>query len=330
SLELMDAEEPPAEFPGPEAWDTHRPPELAGAEDPPSPPGPPTLDEILDEGAASEPRPMGRLDTPPSAPPRRREAAPRARRVDEKKKGRSGRGSVILLVLLVGVLAVLVAGWLGLVEIPGITRSTSAGVEEAGAAVPGQDGPGEGEAEAAPETPSEATPGGAGSGVESPAATYVLALGSYSSHDSARARARVLADAIPDVPFLVAPVEVEGTAFYRLLAGSAPDTAAIRAVQAELSGAAPGARDWIMRRAGLGFLLGSPATLALAERQVDALAALGIPAHILRYDDGAGVTEYRVYAGAYADPGEARYMARLLAENDIQNATLTERKGVRP
>lgn len=333
ALDLMDPVAPGDDAPWPagEPEDarvpgTDVPADPRDAEDPPVLASPAFPGEVRQEETTTRPAPMARLDTPPSELPRRREPAARPPRRRKKEGGKRGTGAVVLVVLILAVLTVLVAGWLGIVEIPGITPSSATGVEEAGAAVPSS-----GTSAEAPAVPTVAAPGGgAAIGPESPVAAYVLALGSYSSHDSAQARARVLADALPDIPFLVAPVEVQGTPFYRLLAGGAPDTAALRVVQSQLSRTAPGADDWIMRPAGLGFLLGSHASLALAERQVGALSELGIPVHVLLYEDGAGAMEYRVYAGAYGTPGEARYMARLLEANNIQNATLTERKGVRP
>lgn len=268
------------------------------------------------------------LPPPPWARPARSGATASAGRAADRTSRPGGSRvrrtrPLLVAVILTMVLGVLAAGWMGWVEIPGITPTPGA-VEEAGAAepIPGVESPEEAASPAAEPAPVVAA--------ESPVAAFALALGSYSRADSALARARLLAQARPDLEFLVAPVEVQGTPFFRLLAGASADAASVEAVRESLAGTVPGAENWIVRESRLAFLVGSTESLALAERQVEALAAAGIPAHVLHYEDGTGVSRFRVYAGAFANPGEARYLARLLEENGIQNATLTERRGARP
>ena len=121
-------------------------------------------------------------------------------------------------------------------------------------------------------------------------------------------------------------------AYFRLLAGPAADSAELLEVRDRLVAAQTGggADDWIIREARLAYLVGVAPRLPLAERNVEILSELGIPAHILRYTNAEGTTAFRVYSGAYADNAEAAYLGRLLEENNIRIATLTERRGLRP
>jgi hypothetical protein len=125
-------------------------------------------------------------------------------------------------------------------------------------------------------------------------------------------------------------VEVEGVPYFRLLAGPAADVATLEAIQAEVARVLPGESEWILREARYAYLISTAGRLALAERQVEVLARTGIPAHLLRYEDGTGSTSWRVYSGAYASEAEAAYLGELLARNGIEDVPLTERRGVLP
>jgi hypothetical protein len=80
----------------------------------------------------------------------------------------------------------------------------------------------------------------------------------------------------------------------------------------------------------LAFLVAAHSSLPLARRNVQALEDSGIPSYVLVHRGENGAVRYRVYVGAYANAAEAGYMARILDENRIEDAQLTERRGVRP
>lgn len=255
----------------------------------------------------------------------------------------AGRRRLLLVVLLAVVVGLLVAGRFGLLDIPGITPSEGASVDDADAAEVAREANGEsvdGPAESSlPSTPASASGGepstppadGAAGAPESPVLTFALTLGSFEDLASAEARAAANRRAFPDLDFVIAPVEVEGRAWFRLLAGPAPDRAALDGVRERLAGAGRGgAGDWIVRRAPLAFLVAAHSSLPLARRNVQALGDAGIPSYVLVHRGEDGALRYRVYVGAYANAAEADYMARLLEENRIQDAQLTERRGVRP
>jgi hypothetical protein len=259
------------------------------------------------------------LESPP--PTESERPRPKPRRGPPPKKTKSGSSPVRLLVLLLIVLALLVAEWMGFVEIPWITPEGGRGPGAAGAAEPTPAGEMVSEAGEAPAAPPEDP---------NPIAAYVLAVASFTDLDDALERRNLLELVLPDVQFIVAPVEVEGSPYFRLLAGPAQDTLELLAIQDEMNQVLTQRVDGVIREANLAFLVGAQPRLNLAERFVDALDALGIPAHVLSYTEAGGAVWYRVYAGAYADASEASYLGRLLTEAGQSNFTLTERRGVQP
>src|SRR5690606_9121306 len=133
-----------------------------------------------------------------------------------------------------------------------------------------------------------------------------LVLGEFLDAPVARLQAEALAGQRPDLLFVVAPIEVDGTVYHRLLAGPAADLTdaleAARARAAELS------------RVDIpGYVLELP-----APRPPGGFLQASAPT--------APAPRYRVYAGAYADAHEAAYLAGLLAQRRIQ-ARLIERTG---
>lgn len=293
----------------------------------------PTLDEILADGEEGDQVPDEVLSNP----------EPEGRPVVKRPRGRESRGrrgpSPVLLILLVVVLvAVLIAGYLGYIDIPGM-RAMNSGVEEAGAAevVDGQataapDGvaplprPGEADPAAGPDTSGEAA-GTTGASFEAlnPVVPWVLAVGSFDDLATARSREQDLA--ATGVRFIVAPVEVDGRPFYRLLAGPVAASGDLGGIREAL---APGlgSRDvGYAREARLAFLVGTAPSRTLADRHAEVMEALGIPAHVLQVTAADGDTRFRVYAGAYANPAEARYLESLLADAGFDDSPLTERRG---
>lgn len=297
----------------------------------------PTLEEILAAADARQASTGGaaHLTGLPAreAPPEEHRSAGRAtaRDTDTGSKVR-----LTIAALLLAVLAVLVAGRLGIVRIPGVTPQESEGEEprvegsavpEASAAEPRE--PAALEVAAAVDAGEDRGPVG-DPGLESPYADLVVTLASYADLESARRRVRALTRTAPEVQFLVAPVEVRGQSWFRVLAGNAADADEAQALLDDLASVMPGEDRWIIRRSRLGYLLGSLPDLASTEMAVDELEEKGVPVHILRYTAPTGRTEFRVYAGAYGDADEARFMGEFLLERQINHAVLSERKGVRP
>ncbi|MEJ2540696.1 MAG: SPOR domain-containing protein [Gemmatimonadota bacterium] len=165
-----------------------------------------------------------------------------------------------------------------------------------------------------------------------PLARFVLNVASYETLSAAYRDAVSLRAAIPELQFLISPVEVRGDAWYRLLAGPATSAEAIVDLQNRVAAGWPEARDWLVRQSRLGYLVDEYPTLAGAEERISLLAEQDIPAHVLRYTDDAGADRFRVYAGAYANAAEAAYLGRVLqnAAPGLRDLPLVERRGYRP
>ena len=232
-----------------------------------------------------------------------------------REKEKSSTGRTLLILLLVVIVAAAAAAWFGLIEIPGLPLADASESVPTAAT----------EAEAAT---SEPTPGDTPT-PQSEVAAFGLALGSFSDLEVARAQAETWSGRVPSVQFVLAPVEVDDQAWYRLLAGPAVDGETAQALAETLASSADGVdpSNWLVREAGLAFLLGETRGRPAAEQRVSVLQTLGIPAHILRvpYSDGSEV--FRVYAGAYASESEAAFLEQMLQDQEITNAPLTERLG---
>lgn len=239
-------------------------------------PVPPSLEEIVEES----------------------EAAPR--------RGRSG---MLLLLLVVVAVSVAVAGWLGYLDIPGITPTQSTASSPPAPVV------------AAPMPPTEV----------SQAQPYSLALGAYQDGVVAGERVSTLAGQVPGVLFQSVPVEVDGTLYYRVLAGPAADSAAVLALASHIADAAEiDPTPWVPRWTPLAFQLGEMPDREAADRRVGALNGLGVSAYVLAVAYSDGSVRYRVLAGAFADAAEASYLSGLLDERGLSSANLSDRTGRLP
>ena len=247
----------------------------------------------------------GRVSAEAVAPTR--PEPPAATRRAPRRAQSSGRRNVTLLVLLLILLAVLAAGVLGYVEIPGITPAS--------VAPPLTDAPLEVVARSVPQA--EITP----------PVGYSVALGAFQDPGVAAARAEQL---VREAGVLVAtaPVVVDGTVFHRLLAGAARDESEARSLLDRIAATSTLRRqDLALRQTPLAFRLGEHADLPGAEAHVRELQGREVPAYVLAvsYEDGA--VRYRIYAGAYADTAEAEYLSARLAERGLREASLTLRTG---
>jgi len=218
-----------------------------------------------------------------------------------------GRGRIVTLtaLLVVLVLAVLVAALLGIVEIPGITKSAEPAVREGTAVlVPAADAPRQ---------------------------AFSVDVGTFDDAGAAAARVARLASAVPGVMFFSEPITQAGLLRHRVLAGPATDAAGAGALAGRLSAALGDdlqeARPVPTPRA---FKLGEMRERAAAARRVEVLSGLDIPAYLLEVDYDDGTTRYRVYAGAYEQESECVGLARLLQERGLSASALTERIGRPP
>lgn len=220
-----------------------------------------------------------------------------------------GRARTLLLVLFLVVVAVGLAAWYGYVEIPGLTlgRETSFS-----ALPPVVESP-------APPTETSTLQG------------FSLALGAYQDSVIADERVATLTAQVPGVIFHSVPVEVDGTLFHRVLAGPGTDSVAVAALASLIADAtALDPSSWVARWTPKAFQLGEMPDREAAERRVEGLGGLGVPAYVLAVDYSDGSVRYRVFAGAFSDAAEASYLSGLLDERGLSSATLSDRIGRLP
>ncbi len=215
-------------------------------------------------------------------------------------------GGRIFALVAVGVLlviAVLVAAFLGFVNVPGITPGGAGGQASGSAAVL---------------LPAEGAP----------RQTFSVDVGTFDDATAAAERAAALAGMLPDVVVITEPIADGGILRHRVLAGPATDASAAEALVGRLTaavGAGVGEAEPISTPRA--FQLGEMPELDAAVRRVEVLAGLDIPAYVLAVDYEDGSVRYRVYAGAYAEESEGVGLARLLQERGLSASALTERIG---
>ena len=182
----------------------------------------------------------------------------------------------------------------------------------------------------ASQTPTDPAPERTASPAEAvgPPARFTVALAAYQDLATATARVQTLAARTSDHLFILAPVEIGGRVFHRLLAGLAPDAAAASRLSGDLSQAlSEPSRSWIIRHAPLTFEVARSPILVLATERRDEVRALALPAYVLGVEMSDGSLEYRVYVGAYADADESSHLRSMLNENGLADVALVQRFG---
>lgn len=277
-------------------------------------------------------------DDEPVMTAERASAMNRAARLSPPRKNRLGLWFFLTFLLLV---AIVVAGWYGLIDVPGISSRRTAG----GAAAPA-----EVVREAAAQTGEEASgvpaevPPASGASLDSatgapsvdanasPLLAWGLRIGAFRNREVAKEQADLMSARAPGHLFVVVPVEVQGVRWFRVVSAAAEERADAEALRTDLAtrlGAAD-AEQWLVRRAPLAFLAGSVATMEQAEARVETLEAAGVDAFALTLAAPDGTSTFRIYAGAYATADEAATMRGLLEAAGLGEAPLVERRGIRP
>lgn len=145
-----------------------------------------------------------------------------------------------------------------------------------------------------------------------PNADFSVAVASYANADRAEERRARLAGVVPAIPWFVAPVELDGTAYHRVMGGLVADSSAALALGAELAREGTGGiGEWIARRTGWVLDFGEQEDRAKAEQELQRIRSEGIPAQLaeIRFTDQT--VRYRIYAGGYRDAAEASYLVGL-------------------
>lgn len=180
--------------------------------------------------------------------------------------------------------------------------------------------------EAAPDS-SVAAPAPVPQPVETPIG-FSVAVEAHQDLAAARDRLARLRRADPEVSFYMAPVDIGGSVWYRVLAGPVTDRETglrlmRRLVDANLKTAFD---DWAVRPTRYAFLVGELATMEAAQARVTALAERDIPSYVvpIRYEPGE--PRYRVYGGAFENQAAAAVMQEMLNDAGV-DARLIERVG---
>ncbi|HEY0671879.1 MAG TPA: SPOR domain-containing protein [Longimicrobiales bacterium] len=157
---------------------------------------------------------------------------------------------------------------------------------------------------------------------------YSVAIAGYQLLDQAQERVEQLRNQAAGMRFYIAPTVVQGSLFYRVLAGPLPDSSAAVAV-----------RDTLLARrirtfttssdlveAPYAFLIGSFDRRQDAETAASQTLPNGIPTYIVPVRVPGSANQYRVYVGTYTGPGDAAFMRTILRGASLPD-TLVERTG---
>jgi hypothetical protein len=148
----------------------------------------------------------------------------------------------------------------------------------------------------------------------------------------ARREAAAIADRVRDHVVVIAPVDVNGRRWWRVISSLAPDRETAEGLRTELGAALTDVEpaDWLVRRAPSAFLLDETMEIDTARASAEVFRERGIDAYVMAVARDDGSRSFRVYAGAYANAEEAAVMRELLVNAGVDSPALVERRGVRP
>ena len=158
---------------------------------------------------------------------------------------------------------------------------------------------------------------------------FSVAVEAHQDLDAAYDRLARLRRAESDVAFYLAPVSINGSLFYRVLAGPVADRDAGMTLMRYLvdRGHKTAFDNWAVRPTTYAFLLGEFETREEAEQRQAALQGREIPAYVVPIRYRPSGTRYRVYGGAFENRSASAVMDRMLADAGI-DAPLVARVGV--
>jgi hypothetical protein len=238
------------------------------------------------------------------APVQRRPPPPRPRARPPKRRS---RGGLFVLILVVAVVGVGGAGFFGMVSIPGIP--TLEGLR-GGTGQPVTIGP----------QPTEEVLG------------YSLMMDRYYIMTGASEFVNALGERLPELLFIIVPMEDEGSPYFLLMAGPATTIAAANALKGPIGDVLTreNPATWLVQETPLAYHVGETQTLEAAESRVTSLIGRGVPAYILQVTYSDGTEAFRLYAGAYASAEDAEILQGILEDNGMGDAPLIERRGRQP
>ena len=157
---------------------------------------------------------------------------------------------------------------------------------------------------------------------------FSVAVATYQVLALAQERVDELHDDEQNGRFYIAPTVVQGSLFYRVLAGPLPDSASAVALRDTLIArrikTISAASDVV--ETPFAFLLGTYDSQTDAETRAQDVARMNIPSYIVPISTTGGAIKYALYAGAYSGRGDAEFMRGILQGASLPD-TLVERTG---
>lgn len=157
---------------------------------------------------------------------------------------------------------------------------------------------------------------------------WSVAIAAYNSIGQAQERVDQLHAVESTIGFYLGPTVVDGNMKYRVMAGPVADSAGAVALRDTLIARRikTGSTGWDVVSTKYAFLLGDFGNRNDAEVTMRAADNKGIPSYIIEAVAQDGSTQYKLYAGAYAGPGDAEFMRARLKQAGFPD-NLVERTG---
>ena len=163
-----------------------------------------------------------------------------------------------------------------------------------------------------------------------PFSVHVIA---FQSLPAALQRLSVDRERVTSAPVFLAPEEIDGILYYKILAGALPDTATARQLKERLVSDGvvneeDAAGSWtLVQHNRLAFQLGEYPNAEAAQAAADSLLTRNIPAYPVPVPYSDSTRRWQLYAGAYRDSSSASALRTLLASAGLE-AALVERSGL--
>jgi hypothetical protein len=160
---------------------------------------------------------------------------------------------------------------------------------------------------------------------------YSVAVEAHEDLTTAVRRVESLTRADPATGFYIAPILVDSSLYYRVMAGPVQDSTTAASVMQNLirRGLKSAGTEYDIRATPYAFLLGEYELREQAQQRMLQLRPLGIPSYIIEVPYTKGPPRYYLYSGAYAGAAEADVMRQMLRSAGLPD-TLVERTGRSP
>ena len=157
---------------------------------------------------------------------------------------------------------------------------------------------------------------------------WSVAIASYQVMSLALERLDQLRAVENAIEFYIGPTLMQGTMYYRVMAGPVRDSTAAVELRDTLIARRikTGSSGWDVVSTPYAFLLGDFDRRGDAEATLYAAENKGIPSYMITAASPDGSTHYKLYAGAYTGPGDAEFLRPILKAAGFPD-NLVERTG---